>query len=1026
MGLARLVDSAISGSGGLALITGDAGIGKTALAVETARYAAEHGATVVWGVCVAGIGVPPYWPWPSVMNELRAQPLPTAGTADGDNGWFTAGTAIVAAIHAAAAVSPVVVVLDDLQWAGAGCIRLLDFAARQLRRAPVLFLGTYRDVEVDSHHPLSPLISGAEVLTLAGLGAAGVASMLRPAVGGRADVVAARVTERTGGNPFFVQQIGRLLPPAETASITDIPVPAGVGEAVNRRIARLPEPTTRLLDVASVGGIDVDAALLAAATSTSYAEVEFRLEPAVLARVLRPTGLGRYRFEHDLYRETRYERLNPTVRARMHRAIADALMDRRSAGADVRMGDIAHHYARAVPAVAPEAALTHVRAAAVDAEAHREHEEAARYWAQAIRLAEVAGAVPPAMRLALADALLRAGEVAAARATYLAVATGVASDPVRLGRAALGVHRCGTASGVSHTQTIDLLDRACAAFRGRTDDEPALAARVHAALAREIADGPDADDERARILAAEAVALAESPAGRPALAFCLLAQHDVEWGPGTAANRVAIAAEMAAAAIAWGTNDLECEALLCRFVALVELADPLAVAALRDVETCAERLGQPHYRYLALSRRAAFSIGTGDIATGQRQIAEALELGEAIGEPDASAVHVTQSMMLALLRGGASGLGLAARAFGDSALPPELAPHERAVRQLADGYGQAAAATLRAAVDARIASMFRWRMLAEAALAIEIAIAAGTPDVCEIKYRKLLAYAGEFIVIGGVVSILGPVDLYLGLAAGATHETAAAERHFTDAATLADRLGAPAFAARARIELAHVLHAVGDETAARRLARHAAAVADELGLDVVRDRAAALLTLKHRPTAALRRTDKVWTLTFDGRSAQLPDAKGLHDLAALLAVPGQEISALQLVGAAEPDTGADELLDQKARAAYKSRLMELESEIDSADERGDARRGDRLRIERQALIAELAHASGLGSRVRRLGDLGERARSTVTARIRYALRRIDDVHPDMAAHLRASVTTGHSCAYRPERPVHWHVEPHGL
>ena len=102
---------------------------------------------------------------------------------------------------------------------------------------------------------------------------------------------------------FFVQQIARLL--AGSPAGADQRVPAAVGEAVNRRIARLPQATARLLDVAAVVGSDVDATLLAAATGTPYPEVVESLQPAVAARVLRSEALGRYQFEHDLYRETR-------------------------------------------------------------------------------------------------------------------------------------------------------------------------------------------------------------------------------------------------------------------------------------------------------------------------------------------------------------------------------------------------------------------------------------------------------------------------------------------------------------------------------------------------------------------------------------------------------------------------------------------------------------------------------------------------------------------------------------------------
>jgi len=170
-----------------------------------------------------------------------------------------------------------------------------------------------------------------------------------------------------------------------------------------------------------------------------------------------------------------------------------------------------------------------------------------------------------------------------------------------------------------------------------------------------------------------------------------------------------------------------------------------------------------------------------------------------------------------------------------------------------------------------------------------------------------------------------------------------------------------------------------------------------------------------QPTAVFRRDHDVWTLSFAGATITLPDAKGLRDIATLIAAPGVEISAAELAGL--PAAGADPVLDDAARAAYRARLAELDDKLDRSDA-GDA---DRLEREREALIAELAHAAGLGGRARRLGDPGERARTAVTARIRDTIRRIAERHPALGAHLQQAVTTGRGCSYRPAEPVRWHV-----
>jgi hypothetical protein len=153
----------------------------------------------------------------------------------------------------------------------------------------------------------------------------------------------------------------------------------------------------------------------------------------------------------------------------------------------------------------------------------------------------------------------------------------------------------------------------------------------------------------------------------------------------------------------------------------------------------------------------------------------------------------------------------------------------------------------------------------------------------------------------------------------------------------------------------------------------------------------------------------------------LPDAKGLGDIATLLAVPGRPVHVFTLLGREAPATGADPVLDRRAVADYRRRLAELDAEIAESDggsaER--AERAERATAERQALIAELRAATGLGGRARRLGDETERARKTVTARIRDALRRIERVHPELASHLRDGVHTGTTCSYAPDIPRRW-------
>ncbi len=177
-----------------------------------------------------------------------------------------------------------------------------------------------------------------------------------------------------------------------------------------------------------------------------------------------------------------------------------------------------------------------------------------------------------------------------------------------------------------------------------------------------------------------------------------------------------------------------------------------------------------------------------------------------------------------------------------------------------------------------------------------------------------------------------------------------------------------------------------------------------------------------------RRDGDVWTVAFHGRTVPVRDAKGPRDLAVMLAVPGREVAAAELVAGVHgaPATaiaalGADSILDDRARAAYRARLADLDDELARADAHHDIERSAQLATERDALIDELARATGLGGRRRRLGDATERARTTVTARIRDAIGRIERAHPELGQHLRASIVTGTRCAYRPAETVRWSI-----
>jgi hypothetical protein len=291
------------------------------------------------------------------------------------------------------------------------------------------------------------------------------------------------------------------------------------------------------------------------------------------------------------------------------------------------------------------------------------------------------------------------------------------------------------------------------------------------------------------------------------------------------------------------------------------------------------------------------------------------------------------------------------------------------------------------------------------------------PVLCEHARAAITPYAGQWGVTA-TVAVEGPFAHWVAVLDAAQERWDDAVAGFTAAYRAADLLGARPWSIESRARLAEALQARGDDAAA--LIEQVEREAADLGM----------LVRLPRPGANVFRFDgEVWTLTFAGRTVHLPDSKGLADLRVLLERPGVDVSAVKLLNpsggevvVAARGMGGDDVLDEEARTRYRKRLELLDDEIDRAAGLGDDRRAAELDAERQALLDELRAAAGLGGRPRRLGDEAERARKAVTNRIRNSLRQLDQRHPELAAHLRASVSTGATCRYQPPPaapPLHW-------
>ena len=996
-GLGAALDAALAGHGSLVLITGEPGIGKTALVTRFADEAAACGVRVAWGRCAEGEGVPAFWPWTQVLRATGGLPggedhlAPSAAEMTREAAdRFRVFDRVVRHLAEAAAESGLLVVLDDLHWADPDSLGLLEFAARQLAVSRLLLVGGYRDE--DAAGRLRRVAAAAAVNRLEGLDTAGVGELMAQITGGPVPEEAAAVMHsRTGGNPLFVRELTRLLQSRAAAGArwAGSGTVDSVREVIDRRLARLSQPCSRMLTLAALDGARLRPWLLARVLGAA-AGIPVLLEEAAAARVLaaEQDGSG-FRFAHDLFREVLAAELPASARRGLHRDLGVALETSRAEGAVVHPAELAAHFLAAASggdADAGDPAVRYSREAAADATERLAFEDAVTLLERALSLSDLArldGHTRLGLLLDVADARRLAGRLALAAATCrdaFSVARQL-GDHDAVARAAIGLHLAGVKTGPSAERDSHAAVLAAAA-EALDGTSTALAAQVQAALARTLYHSLEADQMAQAVPIAEhAVEIARDSGDPQATADALQALHDVAWRPGQANRRLDVIDRLAREASERGAVRIRLRTRLLRAQALLELGDPRALAEADAYCAGADRLGDPLSRWQSLSRRAATALLTGRLDDAADLASRAEQLAEDLGDADAVWIGDIQRWELARFTGERATYR---RRRPGSAPPVETWPPWPALI-LAERGDLDGAATVLAGFSARQA----WGPGVNAgydlwfpAIAAEAAARCGSDQLRGDLYQLLAPYSGTHVGCGAWVAYCGAVDYYLGLLAAAQADHTAAA-HLDTATAQHLRLGAPPWAALSRQQ---------------------------------QDRQ------QHHPNERNRfhRDGTVWAVAYGGVQAHVPDAKGMQDIAALLAHPGQPIPASDLAGTITRSRG-EPTLDRQALAAYRARLRDLDDDIAEADSNNDPERAARARSERDALVAELTRSVGRGGRPRRLGDETEKARKTVTIRIQRALRLLDSHHPALASHLREAVRTGTTCSYQPAQPLTWEL-----
>jgi DNA-binding CsgD family transcriptional regulator/tetratricopeptide (TPR) repeat protein len=394
------MDAAMTGHGGVAMLAGEPGIGKTRTAQELASYAESLGAQVWWGSCHEQQGAPPYWPWVQPIRSyiLQTKPehlaaqmgagaaeiseiipevfeklpdLEAASSLEPEQARFRLFESISRFLKNVAQSQPMMLVLDDLQWADQPSLLLLEFFANLLAGSKIMLLGTYRDIEVSREHPLASTLAqltrsdSYHREKLGGLEGEFVGQLIKDISGVEpSQELVQAIYGHTEGNPFFMTEVIRLLGErlgsngeAEEDAVAALEIPLSVLEVIGQRLNRLSTECEGVLTTAAVIGRQFDFRLLGLLSgdfdeSQLLTNVDEALDAYLIQEV--PGHGDLYQFSHALVQQTLRERLSSSRRVRLHALIGETLETLYGDQPGDRVTELAHHFFEASSVLGPE------------------------------------------------------------------------------------------------------------------------------------------------------------------------------------------------------------------------------------------------------------------------------------------------------------------------------------------------------------------------------------------------------------------------------------------------------------------------------------------------------------------------------------------------------------------------------------------------------------------------------------------------------------------------------------------------
>jgi DNA-binding SARP family transcriptional activator len=853
--------TAVSGAPSFTTIAGEPGIGKTTLVRALAAEAEADGGMVVWGRNHEQAGSAPLWPWVQIIRSLLDGGATNGGatdteeeavlrplvdgtahqaTGDPDAARLRLFDAITRLLRATSERRPLVVVLDDLQWADSDSLRVLDYLTNELDGGRVMLVATYRDEDAAPGTSLVAALGalarrpGSVRMALPGLGSHDVAELADVVSGvGLEPAAVALLVERTNGNPFFLQELLRLLRSEGRLTadeIVGLDVPAGVRDVVRRRVDRLPEDSQAVLRVAAVVGREFTVDELAVACRLDAEEVLDALDPPLVTALVEEAGPrgDRFRFAHALVGETLADDLSVTRRRRLHARIAEAIEEVHARDLRAQCSRLAHHHAQAAPLGHAAAATRYAVMAARQAHEQAAFDEAARLWLLAHDVAEDDDEAEPRelldLTIELASALARVGDAGAKRSSAEAI-----DRALDLGDVPAAVRAA--RSLTEHTMTwitaefrnpedeiVPRLDRILGLLGPDDHASRALMLAVRAPL------GYYRDPAEAKRLVAESFAIARQLGDDEVLAACLVQRLSVHHDDDEVTRDDAD--ELIAVSRRIGSEPLEATGLVARLRARWALADAAGAAAdLAAAEALLARTPAPLVELQLSYHPVSRLIADGRFEEADRE-ARAIEERCRRVSMWGTERYLIQLLDIRFFQGRLAEIEATVDALVE--LQPDIgARNFAALARFESGRPDEGRELLERWGGIEPPSD-DWRFPVEATAATLLARHVGDTATAAEMYRRLLPREGR-LCTSGDLNCEGPVDTYLGINALTVGDRDTARRHLTEAVALARHVGSPTYEAHARLHLAAALDGPDRQAELRR----ALAIAEPLDMRAV-------------------------------------------------------------------------------------------------------------------------------------------------------------------------------------------------